>query len=668
MFGGNKKKGKMDKKKRVILMVSAAMLIIVIGVAVIFLTGRGDTEDVADFTEVPNSVCGERCGHIRHVEGAGDICHCRKYRTRLLDAYACTLEYDGEIYTYTADDFNLSTDYKDILDQAVAGSASDTAQVTELTVSLVADQDAIRNMLSGLKQTLDKAPVDATVEFAPSGYTEDGTIYEPDPKALADAHAVGDELERPELVRRDETDTLNELRYLFWNEDRYEEEDFIPADADILRFRYTEDEDGLAIDVETVAGQIQNALETGDNSTIVVSAEAVEAEVTVEDLKEDTQLITSWTSSYRDHSSKNRNWNVSRMSSFVNNVVIQPGKEWSINDTAGPRNASTARDIGWKKAAGLYQGGTTQQYGGGVCQLGSTTYNAALRADLTIDEFHHHSDPSGYIPKGLDATLESGSKDLVLRNDGETPVYLVSYVDPEKKTVTVEVYGRLLYSEKYDQPVIYDFTSDNVRRYGSGGVRTIPATKTPDGDVLSPENPTIVFSSPRAGYKVDVYKFIYALDGTELEKTLLRVSNYKPINGYTYVYPEDLMPSPSPTGPSPTPADPTPTPADPTPTPADPTPTPARPDANAGRPDADAGRPDADARADLTGTGITGTHQKGRSGLGSFAEVKMNEIIRLENAVKMTHGNRRALSGVNLCICEKQRVAVCGPPAAARIC
>ena len=40
----------------------------------------------------------------------------------------------------------------------------------------------------------------------------------------------------------------------------------------------------------------------------------------------------------------------------------------------------------------------------------------------------------------------------------------------------------------------------------------------------------------------------------------------------------------------------------------------------------------------------------------------MDEIVRLENAVKMIEGNRRVLSGVSLCIHDKQRVAVCGPP------
>ena len=558
MFGGEKKKSILTNKRiRIALIVSACVLTAALITGVLLLVLNGKTQDAMDDT-VTGSVFvnGVDISGMTKAEAAAATAH---IPDELLDTYQCKLDIGGEIYTFTADDFGVGTDYEEILTQAVSETSSSSQT---FTVSLTIDEVAVRGALAELNQTIEQAPKNAEVVFAPSGYTEDGTLYEPDPKELADAHAVGDELERPELVRRDEADMPDKLRYLFWNEDDYDE-DNVPVDADIMRFMYTEDVDGLTIDVDAAVAQIQNALESGDFSTITVQLEVAEAEVTVEDLKEDTQLIASWTSSYRDHSERERNWNVSRMSSFVNDTIILPGEKWSINKTAGPRNATTARDIGWKKAAGLYQGATTQQYGGGVCQLGSTTYNAALRADLTIVEFTHHSDPSGYIPKGLDATLDyvsenANGKDLVLGNDGETPVYLVSYVDPKKKTVTVEVYGRLPYNEEYGQQVIYDYTSDNKgKRYGSGRMFTIEAKKTPKGDALSPERPKIVFSKPRAGYKVEVYKHIYALDGTKLENTLLRVSVYKPINGYTYVYPANLMPSPSPTGPSPSPTDPT---------------------------------------------------------------------------------------------------------------
>ena len=573
MFGGTKSKDKIGKKKRIIFIVSSGMLVVAIAFAAIFLMDSGIAEDAIEFTGIPNgvSVNGVDISCMTNEQVVSAIVELQE---KMLDNYICMLECSGEIFEYTADDFNVSTNYEEVLAQALAAKSAE-----EFTVIMTADTAAVGEVLAQLKHSLDAEPINATMTFMPWGYFEDGTAYEPDLTNLAEANAKGKRLEHDDLVRNDDADTINKLRYQFWDNDEYVS-DYTPADADVARFAYTPGETGISVDTDAAYDAIMAQVNSGEFSTITVPMEDTEPEITLESLKNDTQLITSWTSSYSgSHDYYKRNWNVSRMSSFVNDI-IEPGEEWSINETAGSRNATTAREIGWKKAPGLYQGATTQQYGGGVCQLGSTTYNAALRADLTIVKFHHHSDASGYIPKGLDATLDypsinSNRKDLVLRNDGKTPVYLVSYVEPEKTTVTVEVYGRLPYNDAYGQQVIYDYTSDNKgTRYGMGRVIPVYATKTPKGDVLTPENPTIVFSSPKAGCKVKVYKHIYALDGTELDIMLLRVSNYKPINGYTYFYPPDLMPTPTPGDPTPTPGGPIPTPGDPTPTPGGPTPTP----------------------------------------------------------------------------------------------
>ena len=74
----------------------------------------------------------------------------------------------------------------------------------------------------------------------PCGYSlnADGTPvpFEPDPKEMADLHAVGKEIDRPRLVFIDAADKPNELRYQYWENDRYIEDDFIPVDARITSY------------------------------------------------------------------------------------------------------------------------------------------------------------------------------------------------------------------------------------------------------------------------------------------------------------------------------------------------------------------------------------------------------------------------------------------------
>jgi vancomycin resistance protein YoaR len=93
------------------------------------------------------------------------------------------------------------------------------------------------------------------------------------------------------------------------------------------------------------------------------------------------------------------------MSNFVNGSIIQPGATWSMNETAGPRNAQTAQTVGWAKAHVISSGRYEDDYGGGNCQVSGTLYNAAIRAELGIAERRTHSWPSSYVPEGLDATV-----------------------------------------------------------------------------------------------------------------------------------------------------------------------------------------------------------------------------------------------------------------------
>lgn len=497
---------------------------------------------------------------------------------QLLSKYEFSVVVDGAQTRLTAKDLGLTTNLEAVLDQALAygktGSADERKQAEDLAknqgvdlkLRVIAQKDGIIAGLQALKTKSDKAPVDASSTFMPNGYTADGKPFEVDPRKLADTQAVGKNISRPELVKVDKADTPNPLRYLYWQTDHYQK-GYIPTDASIARFRYTPEVNGRSLDLDATAQQILAQVEkSGSLTPISAVFKTVEATVKLKDVKNETQLIASWTSSYRSHAGTARNWNVSRMSSFINANTILPGEQWTINKTAGPRNDTTARTIGWKKAAGIENGGYTQQVGGGVCQLGSTTYNAAIRAGLTIVSSTHHTIPSDYIPLGLDATLSTPAPDLILKNDNTRPVYLVSYVNPLDKNVTVEIYGQPVVDPKHG-PVILDFTSDNRgTRYGTPTMRTIyNATIAKDDTVLSAENPIYVYAKPRMGTEIQTYKHVYALDGTRLAgPTPFTNHKYPVINGTTYVFgPDPATVTPTPTPPPVTPTPTTPPPATP---------------------------------------------------------------------------------------------------------
>jgi len=377
---------------------------------------------------------------------------------------------------------------------------------------------------------------------------------------MIEATASGKMWNRPDLVRIPDSEMPNKLRYKYWKNDKYVS-DSIPDDANISRFVYREGEKGRSVDMEYVVDMAFSQIQSGEYSAIEAPVAAVDPEVTVESLKKATGLVASWTSSYSTHDGYNRNWNVAKMSGIINGVVIQPGEEWSINKHAGRRtNAS-----GWKDAAGIVAGGYVDQPGGGVCQISSTLYNAAIRAALEIVKASHHSIPSNYIPFGLDATISSDGPDLVLKNPYSSPVYIISYVDPKKKTATVEVYGPPVVIEEYGE-VILDFSSRDGGTFGTADMNYVyNATKAPDGTVLAPGQ-SYTYAKPQVGRKVTTYIHYLSLTGDELAVKEFHKYTWNPRPGTTYV-----------NGPDPATVKPTPTPA--------PEPTSPPPPENTGEPE-----------------------------------------------------------------------------------
>ncbi len=107
-----------------------------------------------------------------------------------------------------------------------------------------------------------------------------------------------------------------------------------------------------------------------------------------------------------------------------NNTIIWPGKVFSFNEVVGPRTPERGYEI-----APIIGGMDT---GGGVCQVATTVFNAALKAGLPILERHPHSRPVPYVPPGKDATVSYNYADLRFKNDRPYPIILKAGVDRGK--------------------------------------------------------------------------------------------------------------------------------------------------------------------------------------------------------------------------------------------
>jgi vancomycin resistance protein YoaR len=131
--------------------------------------------------------------------------------------------------------------------------------------------------------------------------------------------------------------------------------------------------------------------------------------------------------------------NIHRAADLMDGTLVLPGKVFSLNRTVGERT----KERGFAAGYIIDNGKLEVDYGGGVSQLATTTFNAAYFAGLGIVEHHPHSFYISRYPEGREATVAWGFKDLRFRNDsGHGVLVTTSYTS---SSVTVTIYGTKRY-------------------------------------------------------------------------------------------------------------------------------------------------------------------------------------------------------------------------------
>ena len=128
-----------------------------------------------------------------------------------------------------------------------------------------------------------------------------------------------------------------------------------------------------------------------------------------------------------------RNKNIETALGKLQGLFIGPAKTFSFNRAVGRRTARR----GYLPAPVLFQDKKSIQIGGGICQVSSTLYNAALLSGLEILERHRHSSPITYLPLGLDATVAYGYKDLKFKNPHAFPIRISGAVAEDVLTISI---------------------------------------------------------------------------------------------------------------------------------------------------------------------------------------------------------------------------------------
>ncbi len=146
------------------------------------------------------------------------------------------------------------------------------------------------------------------------------------------------------------------------------------------------------------------------------------------------QRLGRFTTTYAADNASRVN-NIHLLGDSLDGRLVAPGKTFSFNGAIGQRTA----EKGYQEANAIVNGKLVPQLGGGICQVGTTIFNAVYESGLPITERRNHSFYISHYPKGRDATVSWGGPDFKFKNTTDDWVLVsVAYTD---SSITIALYG-----------------------------------------------------------------------------------------------------------------------------------------------------------------------------------------------------------------------------------
>ena len=263
--------------------------------------------------------------------------------------------------------------------------------------------------------------------------------------------------------------------------------------------------DGVSVNKDELAKAVRDAIGADDRSAAITLG-AEPADFSTEDAEklDLSDTISDFAIPYSSSPARDTNLKVSTRA--VSGTVLQPGEQFSLNKTLGPRTASA----GYKQAGVISGGQMKKDFGGGVSQVSTTLFNAAFFAGFDLDEHKAHSRYISRYPEGRETTLDYRSIDLKFTNNTDKPVVLDMYLKGGK------VHARVLGVKTVD------VEADASSRFAY----TSPSTIKGSGSTCKPQ-------SPRQGWSIKIFRTIKEHGSGKVIKKDDFVTVYNPVHRVT---------------------------------------------------------------------------------------------------------------------------------------
>lgn len=286
------------------------------------------------------------------------------------------------------------------------------------------------------------------------------------------------------------------------------------ANASIVRengtFTITDEKEGVELDEKATVKKIRIYLNNewdGKEGTIPVVSKTQSPTI----MRADLETIQDKLGTFSTYcgSGQARVTNIIRGAELINGKVLMPGEEFSAGQTMMPFTTENKY-----VEAGAYENGeVVPSVAGGICQVSTTLYNAAINAELDITSRQPHSMVVNYVKPSRDAAIAGDYKDLKFKNNYETPIYIEGYIS--EGNVIFNIYGK----ETRPAGRELNFISETVE-IEEPTKKFVEQADAEIGVIKEPE-------SASKGRKAQLWKVVTE-NGKEVSREIFNKSTYKP--------------------------------------------------------------------------------------------------------------------------------------------
>ena len=270
--------------------------------------------------------------------------------------------------------------------------------------------------------------------------------------------------------------------------------------------------DGITLKEEESTQAVTSAIEnwTGGEISVDLAVDVSRPDVSRDTLSLVKDVLGQATTDY-SASSAARAMNVQNGCALINGTLLWPGDEFSVTRAVTPFSAEN----GYEPAPTYEENRTVDSYGGGICQVSTTLYNAALKAEMDITARSNHTMMVGYVEPSKDAAIAEGSMDMCFVNNTDAPIYIEGYCSGGQ--ITFVIFGH----ETRPENRTLQFTSKVLATMQPEGFSLYPDATQPVGYVLQTQ-------SPHTGYQAELWKEIY-VDGVLTDEYQINSSYYQAV-------------------------------------------------------------------------------------------------------------------------------------------